>query len=320
MPDVSSTMPAPSDRPRGHWTLHAGSEAVATVLDGARMLRAVHGVEEVASTQDLALTLAHDAAPAGTVVLADRQVRGRGRRGRRWDDVPDGGSLAMTVLIDVPEKGASIVPLAAGLAVIDAAAKFVDAQDGRFEGRLAGRPAGRLALKWPNDVVVRSAAGPQGMMLEKLAGILVERERVASRDVLLVGIGMNVDHRALPPRPDRTCLAALRSTPSRPSEVMGPSEREAILAGLLAALDLRLDQLLRDPVCGPAAVIDDYRRASDTIGRQVDVDLPGGGRCAGTVLDVDADGALIVGTEGRTEVVVAGTVRERGVATAGSTW
>ena len=315
VPDVSPTMPtipAPSGRRDGLWTPHADSEAISEVLARAKVLRRIHGVEEVGSTQDLALALARDGAPAGTVVLVDRQVRGRGRRGRRWDDVPGGGSLALTVLLDAPPRGASVVPLAAGLAVVDAVTRLADV----VTDVPTGTREGELALKWPNDVVVRSAADVQGMMLRKLAGILVEREKVASREVLLVGIGLNVDHRALPPRPDRICLAALRGTPSLVSETVSRSEREAILAGLLATLDVRFEQLLGDPVRdatrGPEGVLRDYRRVSDTIGRQVDVDLPGGGRLEGTVKDVDADGALIVEVDGRTEVVVAGTLRARG--------
>jgi len=296
-------IPPPSLDP---WTRHLGVEAVVGVLGRATVLAALHGVAEVDSTQDVALDLARDGAASGTVVVADRQVLGRGRRGRRWDDAPDGGSLAMTVLLDAPARDVTLVPLAAGLAVADAVT--------RLPGVPGGVPGGRAAvLKWPNDVVVRTeqASHGPGAVLRKLAGILVQLERVGTRDVLLIGVGLNVDHRALPPVADRICVATLQGLPAGRAL---PAGRGEILAGVLEALDGRLQQLLGDPDHGPTASLDAYRAASDTLGRHVDVDLLDGRRLTGTVLDVDATGALVVEVDGRTETVVAGTVREHGVA------
>jgi len=304
VPDVPLG-PTSREPPATPWTRHLDSAAVTGVLARAKVVGAVHGVTEVGSTQDVALQLARDAAPSGTVVVADRQLHGRGRQGRRWDDAPDGGSLAMTVLLDVPPYGATLVALAVGLAVTDAA------------GRLSGAQDGRVALKWPNDVVVRGGSGSEDTTLRKLAGILVQRENIASgdaareeaRDVLLVGIGLNVDHRALPPVADRICLAALHSV--QPA-------RDSILAGLLEAIDARLAQLLSDSERGPESVLRAYRAASDTLGRQVDIDLPDGRRFTGTASDVDAGGALVVEVDGQSEVVVTGTVRDHTAAIAGS--
>ena len=301
MPEERPERTSPEASPRtshGDWTLQLGSDAVAGVLARAMMIDAAHGVGEAGSTQDVALDLARDGVAGGVVVVADRQLQGRGRRGRRWDDAPDGGSLAMTVLLDAPSHSVTLVPLAVGLAVAQAVE------------HLTGAGATRAVLKWPNDVVVREPSGPEGGPLRKLAGILVQQERVASRDVLLVGVGLNVDHRGLPPEPDRICLATLQ--PELPG-------RGVILAGLIAALDRRLHQLLSDAGPGPRSVLHAYRAASDTLGRQVDVELPDGRRFTGTAQDLDATGALVVEVDGRTEVVISGTVRTHGKADACST-
>lgn len=274
------------------WTRHLGSAAVTGLLTRTAVLKAVHGVEEVDSTQDVALDLARGSAASGTVVVTDRQLRGRGRRGRRWDDIPHGGSLALTLLLDAPAHSLTLVPLAVGLAVADACERLVGTQRGHV---------GRIGLKWPNDVVVRSVSGSETATLRKLSGILVQRERVASRDVLLVGVGLNVDRRASPPAPDRICLAAFE--PSLPG-------RASILVTLLGALDTRLEQLLGDHDRGPEAVLDAYRAASDTLGRHVDIELPDGRGFTGVVRDVDSSGALCVEVDGRIEVIVAGTVRD----------
>lgn len=266
------------------WNVVAADPTVTAALGAAARLRTLHPVGEVGSTQDRTRELAIGGAPDGTVVLADVQRRGRGRTGGTWDDDADGGSLAVTVLLDVAATAGALplLPLALGVAVIDAC-----------------RPTGTtvdLRLKWPNDVVVRDA--PRAP-LRKLAGVLVERERVVTtagpRDVLLCGIGLNV---ALggPVAPDRTDLAAL---------VASPPDRVALLAGLITVLDGTLP-LLDDP----PRLLDRVRALSDTVGRRVRVLLPGEPPLVGTAAGIDDSGRLVVDTDGRTRAILSGTVRD----------
>jgi len=265
----------------GSWSQHLRSDAVVDVFEHGRVLHAVHPAGVVDSTQDVALQLAAEGAESGTVVVADLQRRGRGRERRGWDDAPDGGSLAMTILIATPDRAAPLVPHAIGLAVTEAVTQVI------------GTP---VALKWPNDVVHRRSDGAAEGSLSKLAGILVERELVGERDVLLIGIGLNVDHRSQEPVPGRTCLARIqeRSVDAR-----------HLLVELLSALDRILDGLAQDP----QAVLASYREHSDTLGRFVEVDLPGGERLSGRAEDIDEDGRLLVRTADRVVPVLAGTVR-----------
>jgi BirA family biotin operon repressor/biotin-[acetyl-CoA-carboxylase] ligase len=256
------------------------------VLQQTAVLRRVHPVAEVGSTQDLALALAREGEPSGTVVLTDHQRSGRGRQGRRWDDVRGGGSLAMTVLIDTPPRGVTLVPHALGLAVAKVARRLTGVQ---------------VVLKWPNDVVVR-VADAESPGSRKLAGILVQREHLGDRDVLLAGIGLNVDHRGQPTESDRTCLATL----GHDAAADDGSEREGLLVAVLLELDVQLGRLHADP----AALLADYRRLSDTIGRHVDVELHGGRRRSGIAKDVNDEGALVVEVDGQPEVVLSGTVRD----------
>lgn len=261
--------------------------AVQDALVHNRRLRAVLAVGKVGSTQDVASERAAEGLEDGTVVLADHQVAGRGRRGRSWEDDPGGGTLALTVVLDVRDRdrdlarSTALTPHALGLAVVIACSSVI--------------PAGRvLRLKWPNDVVVRVS---DRTAARKVAGVLVERERLGDRDVLLCGIGLNVDVRGSMPMPDRTCLAALDGVP--------PS-RPALLAALLRALDDTLARLTEDP----AGLLERYRDRCETIGRSVEVILPDGRRIVGTVTGIDDAGRLVVEVGGRTEVVLAGTVRD----------
>ena len=122
-------------------------------------------IDEAGSTQDEARRLA-DGWP-GLVVIAKRQVGGRGRQGRAWSDA-GGASLSMSLVVEstLPAAGLS---LAVGLGVVEAC---------------EGLGAQGLGLKWPNDVVERTETG-RG---RKLAGVLIE----ASRTLAVVGMGLNV--------------------------------------------------------------------------------------------------------------------------------
>lgn len=267
------------------WTGHLEDAAVSGVLAEGRIVRAVHAAGEVASTQDVALALARAGMPGGTVIVAERQSAGRGRGGQRWDDVADGGTLAVTLLLDIPmdvtSRAAPLVPHALGLAV---AMTAMTVAPGR----------GVIGLKWPNDVMVRD--GPNASP-RKLAGVLIERERTAGRDVLLAGIGLNVDLRAGAARPDRACLAErVGASPSRPG----------LLAALFAAIDDQLVTLRRSS----DELLHRYRTLSETIDRTVEVTRPGAERIVGTAVAVDAEGRLVVRTDDALEVFLSGTVRD----------
>lgn len=273
----------------GPWTSCLRSDEVREAVASARTLSALHPVAEVGSTQDLAATLASAGGPGGTVVVADRQSAGRGRVGRSWDDRPDGGTLALTVLLDVGSQvpdadPLGLVPHALGLAVLRACERTIPGVAG-------------LRLKWPNDVVHR--ASPTSAS-RKLSGILVERQHVASpsgpRDVLLCGIGINVDLGDAGAA-DRTCLGALAGR--------GP-DRTTLLVALLEELDEAIVLLGRDP----SALLDRYRIVSDTIGREVRVEPVGSVPIVGLAEDVDGVGRLVVTTTTGRHAILSGTVRD----------
>jgi BirA family biotin operon repressor/biotin-[acetyl-CoA-carboxylase] ligase len=125
--------------------------------------------DSTASTMDDAHSLATGGAPAGTLVIADRQTSGRGRAGRRWAS-ETGQGIWMT-LIERPNDAEAVDVLSLRLGL--RAARALD--------RYAASP---VRLKWPNDLYVGDG---------KLAGILVEARWRANRlDWVAIGIGVNV--------------------------------------------------------------------------------------------------------------------------------
>jgi BirA family biotin operon repressor/biotin-[acetyl-CoA-carboxylase] ligase len=122
--------------------------------------RWVRVLAQTTSTQDVARQLS--CTSQQRVFIAARQTKGRGSRGRTWND-PRGLGLAMTMALprNAPTGpiDPTILPLACGLAVIDAIK------------RLLGPRSPRLGLKWPNDVMQVDASG-RGV--RKLGGVLIE--------------------------------------------------------------------------------------------------------------------------------------------------
>lgn len=128
------------------------------------------------STNTKAKQLAEEGYPGGTIVVAEQQDAGRGRRGRGWES-PHGMSIYMTLMLkpDINPNNASMLTLVAALAVSAAVRK------------LTGRPAG---IKWPNDIVMNG---------KKICGILTEMS--AQFDYvnhIVIGIGINVNNESFP--------------------------------------------------------------------------------------------------------------------------
>lgn len=233
-------------------------------------------LDEVGST-NVALVAAARAGASREVLTTEFQSAGRGRLDRVWTAPPRSG-LAVSVLLSppVPARRWSWLPLVTGLSVVDALA-------------VADLPAGvEVGLKWPNDVLVEGV---------KVAGILAER--VDERRVV-VGMGLNVSLQSGElPVPTATSLL-----------IAGAAmlDRTTLLAAYLSALSTQCRRWWSE--ADDAAVRERYRGVSTTIGRSVEVALPDGSSRAGTAVDVDRAGALVVDT-GSTGllVVAAGDVR-----------
>ena len=124
--------------------------------------------DEVTSTLDVAHPLARGGAPAGTLILAERQTAGRGRNGRAWASEEGAGIWSTLIARPADEAALDVLSLRVGLALAQALEAFTDDE---------------LRLKWPNDLMLDRG---------KLAGILIEsRWREERVDWVAIGIGIN---------------------------------------------------------------------------------------------------------------------------------
>ena len=163
----------------------------------------LHHLEETDSTNEEARRLAIAGADAPLWILADRQTKGRGRRGREWQ--APAGNLTATLLLrpDRPLAQCAQLSFVAALAAGEMITQHAPSVD--------------VALKWPNDVLAQG---------RKIAGILLESagNGPARPDWLAVGIGANLAAHPAEVEFPATSLAALDV------KVPGPKEALASLA------------------------------------------------------------------------------------------
>jgi BirA family biotin operon repressor/biotin-[acetyl-CoA-carboxylase] ligase len=281
------TSPARRSRPPGpaswRWAdpdrppLPARALAAALVRPGS-FVTDLRIVPETGSTNDDVAALARGGAAEGLVVVAESQTGGRGRLDRRWQSPPQAG-LTFSVLLrpppSVPAHRRTWLPLLVGEAVRSAVERL-----GEVESR----------LKWPNDVLL----GPDRL---KVAGVLVQ----ADDDAVVAGVGLNVTSRRpeLPPGGTSLAVEAARCT-----------LRDPLLRAVLRGLgSLYRDWCATDGDPDGSGLRPAYLRACDTVGRDVRVELPGGGVVAGVAAGLDEAGRLLVATAAGMRAVSAGDVR-----------
>jgi BirA family biotin operon repressor/biotin-[acetyl-CoA-carboxylase] ligase len=230
--------------------------------------------DEIDSTNEEAKRRAESGEPGPLWVVAARQTKGRGRLGRSWSSLA--GNLHASLLLSGfgPPAIAPQLGFVAGLATIDALIETTGA-------------AHRLALKWPNDVLLDGA---------KLAGILLEGVQPAGGGfACVIGVGVN-------------CAAAPNDLPvpvSDLSRLAAAPDAGALLACLSDKMEEALAlwasgagfALLRERWLSHAAGLGEVieaRLARETV--------------AGRFETIDAEGRLIISTDRGRRVIEAGDI------------
>ena len=234
------------------------------------------------STNRMALDLARQGTREGTVVMADSQSRGRGRRGRAWES-PAGVNVYASIVLKppIPASAAPQLTLLAGVAAARA---------------LAGVSGLDASIKWPNDIFVSG---------RKLAGILSEMEAEgADTRFIILGIGVNVNWR------EEELPHDLRETAtSLCVEKGGEVSRAAVAAGLFQELEEVYFRFKQEGFS--RRLQEEWNRLSWINGKRVAIMGPDG-EVSGQALGLDLDGALLlVDEQGQTRRFLAGDVSLR---------
>lgn len=244
--------------------------------------RNVEYYDTLDSTNTRAKALAEEGAESGTLVVADCQVAGRGRRGRTWAS-PPGSSIFMTLILRprlLPSK-ASMLTLVAALAVYEAIKETTGLE---------------TLIKWPNDLV---ASG------KKLCGILTEMSaELEGIHYVVIGIGINTNMEEFPEEVREMATSLLLETGQR-------VRRSRLVAAVMEAFEKYYNEFISQGDL--SGLISVYNKHMANVGREVRV-LDPAGDYTGKALGINEKGELLVETpDGKVRHVVSGEVSVRGI-------
>jgi len=242
--------------------------------------RKIYYFDTIDSTQSFALRLASKPYENGSIVIAERQTRGKGRLNRRWISPKGGIWLSILLKPDFEVSYVSLFPIITSLALAKAIEKVL---------KLKPR------LKWPNDVTLNN---------KKVAGILIEASIETNKiDYLIIGVGIN-----------------FRIQPKMVSRLLKNSEnfygittlvgknKESDPVELLQKFLYELEQLYRKILSGNLKEIrNEWIKKSSTIGKNVTISTPTG-LVKGKAVSIDENGALLLSRKGKNRCLLVGDV------------
>lgn len=246
------------------------------------MGQSIYFYEETDTTNNRARELALEGAPEGTLVVAEKQTAGRGRRGKVWES-PLGTGIWMSLVLrpQIMPAEASVLTLLCGLATAEA----IEVETGLSAG-----------IKWPNDILING---------KKAVGILTEMDCEMSQvHFVIPGIGINVNTTSFPPE-----IADIAT--SLYLECGKTVSRRRLVHKVLERLEEHYETFLRTGSF--TAMLEDYRKHCITLGKEVHV--LGREPFFAEALDITPEGELLVrrADNGKEEVVFSGEVSIRGV-------
>ncbi len=255
---------------------------IESLLDTEWAGRNVLYFSETDSTNTRAKCLGEEGAVHGTLIVAERQTEGKGRRGRRWES-PSGSSIYMSILLrpDVLPNQAPMLTLVMAQSVTEA----------------VRRTTGQEALiKWPNDIVVNG---------KKVCGILTEMStEMEWINYIVIGVGINVNTENFPSELAETATSLYLENGKKQC-------RAPLIAEIMKQFESYYEMFLR--IGDLSGMQERYNRLLVNRGREVRV-LEPGGAYEGQAIGINETGELLIRTgNGETRAVYAGEVSVRGI-------
>lgn len=242
--------------------------------------RKIHVFDQLESTNSEAYRIAREGGEEGEVVVADRQLRGRGRLGRPWHS-PPGVNLYVSMILR-PSIGVRNAPFLTIMAAV-ATAKALKGVSGL-----------QPYIKWPNDLLVHD---------RKVAGLLSEmKDRAGQVDFVILGVGINVNMTPdMIPEEMRSIATSLRE------ELGYEISRVDLLHALFRSVEEEYGAFLTGKTEG---ILHQWETFSQMVGTVVEV-RSFGEVLRGRVKGIDFDGSLLLlAADGSERSVVAGDVSQ----------
>ncbi len=218
--------------------------------------------DEVTSTQDVAAEMARSGAEEGTLVITEKQKKGRGRKGRSWVSLEGGIYLSLILRPSLLPSKVAQIPLIAGIALTKAIRENVPLQP---------------MIKWPNDILIGK---------KKVGGILTEMSsEIDGVNYVILGIGVNVNTPTALLSEETAGVAT-----SLIDEYGVYTSRTKLVQGFLNEFEIIYTKYL---AFGFSSVRNEWKALNNTIGSWVKVS-DGENKIEGEALDIDNDGFLLV--------------------------
>ena len=238
--------------------------------------------EETVSTNNEIRSLAEQGAPHGTLAVAERQLGGKGRRGRIWTS-PAGVGIWMSMLLrpQIDPMAASMLTLVMALAT----RKGIENATGL-----------KSEIKWPNDLVLNK---------KKICGILTEMStELMEIQYVIPGTGINVNQTEFPDDIKATATS-LRIESGK------VQKRSEIIAAIMEAFEGYYDTFIETQ--DMSGLIEEYNANLVNLGNEVCV-LDPAGEYRGVSEGINKEGALLVRlSDGTLKEIISGEVSVRGV-------
>lgn len=237
---------------------------------------------ETDSTNLRVKQLGDEGAPHGTLVVADMQTAGRGRRGRTWES-PAGSSIYMSILLR-PDLLPGAAPALTLVMACSVAEGIMECEDVKVQ------------IKWPNDVIING---------KKLVGILTEMSsQIDYINHVVIGVGINVNMTEFPENIRKTATSLRIETGHK-------VKRAPLIAAVMRRFEENYEIFLRTG--DMSGLAEKYSGMLVNLGREVLV-IGAKEQYKAQALGIDRNGELLVRREdGTEEKVSAGEVSVRGV-------
>jgi len=231
--------------------------------------------EELSSTNTFLMDKQNGYNESGTVVLAEKQTSGKGRKDRVWYSAPD-SNLTFSILLTKDKfltSNSSLINFAASLAVAFSIENLYQL---------------KTELKWPNDVLLDG---------KKTSGILIEASSQGNKiERFVIGIGINVNQPSF--------QGTFNYPPTSIRNELGRNvEREKLLAEILNNFELLLEKIKKNK----SEVINDWKSKCKMIGERISI-VENDSEKFGIFYDIDEEGFLLLKTKDGIEKIHYGDV------------
>jgi len=227
--------------------------------------------KNLSSTNEFARKMVQKGAKEGTVIIAEEQTEGRGRKGRKWFSPPGGLWFSIILYPSLPPEKGGLLMMASSVSIVDSLADI-------------GINAG---IKWPNDILIGK---------KKVCGILMEMEASLNKiNFAIVGIGINVYNKLHP---------SLENASTLQKFINKKISRISLIKSILEKFDENYQKLLEGDY---ESIGKKWISLSLTIGKELEI-KEGNIEIKGKAIGIDENGFLLVKGREKIHRIMSGDV------------